>query len=472
VTSSEDGAARVWDIESEAELVALTGHAGSVVHAAWNAAGTHIVTASDDGTARMWAVGSGTEVFILEGHTGRVNHVAWSPDGMRIVTASSDGMARVWDAESGDVLTILEGHTDWVRHAAWSPDGTRVVTAGCDEAVDLGYCSAGTIRVWDAESGEELTVLATHTGPVWYAAWSPNGTRLVTSGCDQVEFAAGGGCSVSTTRVWDADSGDELIALGFPAEHVAWSPDGTHIVTVSELYGTAQVWDIEDGAELVILESHTDWIWRTAWSPDGTHIVTTSDDGTPRVWNIESGEELIALTPHTSPVRCVAWSPDGTHIVTASDDGTARVWDVKDGTELVILEGHTDWIWHTAWSPDGTHIVTASDDGTARVWDKSGAEVAILPDSTYAAWSPDGTRIATIVRDMHEPQDDPYGIRGFPLSGNTVRVYDYALIEDLPEAICQFAVRNMSENEWQQYIGKDRPYRETCPGKPVPGRDY
>jgi WD40 repeat protein len=53
---------------------------------------------------------------------------------------STDPMAKVWDAKSGGEVLTLKGHTNVVRSAAFSLDGTRVVTASDDQ----------TAKVWDA----------------------------------------------------------------------------------------------------------------------------------------------------------------------------------------------------------------------------------------------------------------------------------------------------------------------------------
>nr|WP_291819724.1 hypothetical protein [Candidatus Microthrix sp.] len=66
------------------------------------------------------------------GHNGWVSGVAYSPDGTRIATAGHDGTARVFDAATGEELTVCTGHNGWVSGVAYSPDGTRIATAGHD----------------------------------------------------------------------------------------------------------------------------------------------------------------------------------------------------------------------------------------------------------------------------------------------------------------------------------------------------
>ena len=198
--------------------------------------------------------------------------------------------------------------------------------------------------------------LVGHEGEVMSAAFSPDGTRIVTASLD------------NTIRIWDAATGSELRVLtGHKAGvmSAAFSPDGTRIVTAS-LDNTARIWDAATRSELRVLTGHEAGVMSAAFSADGTRIVTASHDSTARVWDAATGSELRVLTAYH--MMSAAYSPDGTCIVTASCDAAARVWDAATGSELRLLTGHHDEVVSAAFSADGTRIVTASPDD-ARVWD-------------------------------------------------------------------------------------------------------
>ncbi|MGL4554401.1 MAG: protein kinase domain-containing protein, partial [Gemmataceae bacterium] len=321
----------------------------------------------------------------------------------------------LWRRET-PLRATLKGHTSVVDRAAFSPDGTRVLTYSWD----------GTARVWDVATGQEKFTLKGHTDKVRSAAFSPDGTRIVTTGRD------------NTARVWDAVTGQELTALKGHTEAVrsaAFSPGGTRVVTGSN-DDTARVWDVATGQVKAALKGHTEAVGLVAFSPDGNQILTGSSDETARVWDARTGQEKATLKGHMGGVRSMAFSPDGTRILTGSFHGAVRVWDAATGVEKAALKDDTGAIIIACFSPDGTRVVTGSGDHTARVWDAAtGQEKIALKGHTgpvmSAAFSPDGTRVVTGAGDgTARVWDAATGREMTALKGHTGWVYSVCFSPD------------------------------------------
>jgi len=77
----------------------------------------------------------------LKGHTRGVFGVAFSPDGKRLASVGVGGTVKVWDATTGQETLTFKGHTDLVSSVVFSPDGTRLASASEDQ----------TVKVWDAQ---------------------------------------------------------------------------------------------------------------------------------------------------------------------------------------------------------------------------------------------------------------------------------------------------------------------------------
>ena len=279
---------------------------------------------------------------------------------------------------------VLAGHGAPIYTAAYSPDGTRIVTASVDKSA----------RIWDARTGLQVAVLLGHNERVTSAVYSPDGTRIITASFDR------------SMRIWDARTGAQLAVLSNSGDRVfkaAFSPDGTRIVTASP-DKTARIFDASTGAQLAVLGGHLDRVAYVAYSPDGARIVTSSFDKTARIWDAQTGKQLAVLAGHSERVFQAEYSPDGARIATASFDQTARIWDARSGAQLLVISGPGVPIYSARYSPDGRRIVTASHDKTARIWDsRTGALLGALSGHTdtvqSAIFSPDGKHIVTASSD-------------------------------------------------------------------------
>src|SRR5262249_37500128 len=148
----------------------------------------------------------------------------------------------------------------------------------------------------------------------------------------------------STPRLFDAVTGRELMRLEGHKQEItglAFSPDGTRILTTS-YDKTARIWDANTGQELVRLDGHREPVTRAAFSPDGDRVVTISEDNTARLWEVSSGREIARFLGHDKRLNTAAFSSDGRFVVTSSTDKTAQIWDAFIETqELVDIAKNT-----------------------------------------------------------------------------------------------------------------------------------
>ena len=346
------------------------------------------------GTARRLVIHGGLRVLC----------VTCLADGRRIVSGSDDGTIRIWNAQNGEELALLRGHEGKVNCVSCLADGRRIVSA-----------SGRTVRIWDAQSGEELAVLHGNEGDI------AGGSSLITSvSCLPDGRHIVSGSDDGTVRLWNAQSGDTLAFLRGhrgKVNSLSCSPDGRRIASGAR-DGTVRVWDVQSGEELLLLLSDSYWVEIVIYSPDGRRIVSGSSDGTVRIWDAHSGQGLAGSVTASSPtfsgqgsgfllgqvntVNCMSYSPDGQRIASASDDGTIRNWDAQSGALLAVVRAgkYLGHMLSLGFSPDGRRIVSGSECGAVRIWDaQSGKQLALLrghqQSVTAVSYSPDGRRIVT-----------------------------------------------------------------------------
>jgi serine/threonine protein kinase len=202
-----------------------------------SAGGAFVVPGKGSPLVKVWDAQTGQELLSLKGQTGQVMSVAFSPDGKRLASASFDKTVKVWDAQTGQELLAFKGHSDGVRSLAYSPDGKRLASASGTWDDTKSTYVAGEVKLWDAQTGQELLSLK-HMSGVLSVAFSSDGKRLASSSFDK------------TVKVWDAQTGQELLTFN-GGSSVAFSPDGKRLATAS-----GKVWDAQTGQEILTLKGH------------------------------------------------------------------------------------------------------------------------------------------------------------------------------------------------------------------------
>ncbi len=283
----------------------------------------------------------------------------------------------------------LEGHAQTVQSVAFSPDGRRIVSGSADKS----------IRVWDADTGHEIMTLEGHGGIVTSVAYSPDGQVIGSGNQDQ------------TIKIWDANTGREIKSFEQRQNvmSVAFSPNGWWIASAgSGLEQKITIWDTNTGQNLRTLEVPYYYSYDVAiFTYDGRRIIgggigdstRATRHGSIGLWDADTGGQLMTLDGHAI-INSVAASPDGRWFASGGSDNKVRLWDMDTGEEFRTLEGHRKPVRSLAIGPNGKRIVSGSFDKTVKVWDaESGRLIGSLDGHTVCAMSvaisPDGRRIAS-----------------------------------------------------------------------------
>jgi RNA polymerase sigma factor (sigma-70 family) len=300
-------------------------------------------------------------------HAFNVRSLAFSPDGKVIASGSQKNTIRLWDADTGQELKVLTGHGNGVVGLCFSPDGKTLASSSWDTS----------IRLWDVAGGNEVRRIDPQAGVVNSVAFSPDGKALLSAHGD------------GTARLGDAATGTELRQFQGhqgAVEVAAFSRDGKMIATGSQ-DNSARLWDAATGKELRKLEGHTARVRGVAFSPDGKRLLTAGWNPTARLYDVETGKQVAELK-HTTGPEGVAFSPDGKTVALATGWGdTAAVWDVTGDVARLRWTGKVGQPIAVTFSPDGQRLAAAGWDSAVHVWDvATGKELAASRPVGHTTW--------------------------------------------------------------------------------------
>lgn len=178
-----DKTAQVWDAETGTPRTQLSGHRDRVTSAAFSKdpTGHYIVTTSEDGAARVWDAGK----HVPFGSKRGVTRKELREHRGLLVSYEKNQILNFLPAIS---FTMIRPQFEGMKVAAFSPYGQdkngkpRYVVTG-DET--------GTVKLWDIQIGWKVTEFHGHIGPITSVGFGPGGKLIMTTGED------------GTVRLWN-----------------------------------------------------------------------------------------------------------------------------------------------------------------------------------------------------------------------------------------------------------------------------
>ncbi len=395
-----------------------------------------LASASDDKSVGFWALTAQGQVRrhvqLTHPQQEAVVAVGLHPDSQRVTSVDIDGHVFVWEVgERGAPHLVHHFATAFtrIRLVAFSRDGQTVVIGHRD----------GTVRFWQATTGETRLLLTSTTGLIFTLALSQDGQLLATGGRE------------GHLSLWRLPEGELPQGIGLRPHCVietkagairalAFSRDGKWLASGHEDLAV-RLWAINAQGHLHLertLLGHTQTIWSVAFGPAPTAqpaarpetqgsgnrnaarqlLVTGSSDQTVRVWDAETGHTLymsrgqprvlaahtIRQLPPTQPVNSPLTPQKPEWLLAAAGyDGLIHLWQGQGNaadSDHRVLHGAHGPLYAVAISPDGRRVVAGGYDMTIYLWDRASGQLRQTfhghTNCVYAlVFHPDGELLAS-----------------------------------------------------------------------------
>ena len=229
-SGSNDLTIKIWDINTRKVIKTLHGPTQDVYDVAFSPDSRLVAVASKDRSIRIYNLEEEKLIHLLKGHRDMVMEVAFSPDGNYLTSYSDGGIAYSWRGATAG--TSETPYTDYVGSlgvcvgtlwdAEFAQDGQLQAIGASD---GFAYVYRSKLEPADVSGYQRLHDLAGHDGNVTGVAFNPEGSILATAGSD------------GTARLWDLDTGDQITTLvdqSVAFAGIDMSPDGRYVLTAGE----------------------------------------------------------------------------------------------------------------------------------------------------------------------------------------------------------------------------------------------
>ncbi|KAK7009974.1 aladin [Biomphalaria glabrata] len=260
-----------------------------------------------------------------------------------------------------------------IQSIAWHPHVAKAAVALRDDSVHIYY------------SGNSLSPILKHKLQKQVAdlAWQPLSASVLAVACktcvlvwhvEPTSLAVRP--SASTAQVLHCTSQSPVTSL-------AWSPDGSLLISASPKHNSIIIWDVPKENGVVQKQSTGRGVSFLSYSPDGTKLFTATPSKMFRVWSTkhwqwENWSNLIG------PCTASSWSPDGSVLVFAME-GDSALYAVRfpvggdgDGVSAVSLSVLLADVSPVNYSMHDGSIVRAGGQVKSIVWDGTGERLAVM----------------------------------------------------------------------------------------------
>ena len=184
-------------------------------------------------------------------------------------------------------------------------------------------------------------------------------------------------------------------------------------------------------------------------STDGRKVVTGTRNGKTILWDRANGyNKEVLLEENKNQIYAVAFNNYGNLLASGNLQGALKIWDLRDKRLIYNLRGHSARITDIKFSPDGKFIAVAGFDNICTLWDASNLNIQPikLKGNSWmlsVAFSNFGDKLVT------------------GASRENRLVLWPTKTSEMASLIYKKLSRNLTQDEWQLYVGADIAYEKT-----------
>jgi WD40 repeat protein len=268
---------------------------------------------------RLWDAESGKELEPFDAGGIYCVGVAFAADGKTLAAGGNMGGVglRSWNTATHRTNSSIQTEVaTWMFGITFAPDGKTVAAARWTDEID------GFIHRWETATGNAIGKPVPWRKIRSAPALFPDGKTVAVGSHDK------------TIRIRDAETGEDRHELTGHTDEVAKvvvSADGKYLASVgdwSRPRKDVHIWDAMTGKELHRLDLPSSDAVALAFSPDGKLLATAGGDGGVRVWKVATG--VLHREFHgPAAIESLAFSPDGKRIAAGGADTTVLIWPVE-----------------------------------------------------------------------------------------------------------------------------------------------
>ncbi len=182
---------------------------------------------------------------------------------------------------------------------------------------------------------------------------SPHGNRAVM--CARGE--------VFTLPAEEGNTRNLTNSTGINEKYSSWSPDGKHIVYVSDKTGEDEIYLIaQDGSgdEIQLTDDRIGWLYEPRWSPDAKKLAYADANTNLYILDVASRQITVADTHEKTQIMDYSWSPDSKWLVYTKYPETTSIKSIfaysLEKNQVFRLSGGMYHDFNPVFSTDGKYI--------------------------------------------------------------------------------------------------------------------